>query len=200
MRKESNRILELLRNGSLLPLCSKLLGFLPYGVVYFSFLVLGGGCSKIGVSVSPNLWKSCNQTPLVFKVIFPEDSQALYQVPRLGNLMWGSKPSQEWENFFGLIVLQFVGHPPGGYGVWFLLWLCSSHCLAASAFWSLGMWYLFLVVSIILLKLVVQQLVMILVVSQEKMSTHLSTPPSWTRSFLFVFFNKLILIPVIHVN
>ena len=42
---------------------------------------------------SPVLWKSCNQ------------------------------PSQQWENFFGIIVLQFVGHPlghpPSGCGIWF---------------------------------------------------------------------------------
>ena len=31
----------------------------------------------------------------------------------LGSLMRGSKPSQQWENLFGINVLQFVGHPPG---------------------------------------------------------------------------------------
>ena len=46
--------------------------------------------------------------------------------------MWGLEPSQWCENFFGIIFLQSVGHPPGGYGIWFyhdyappiiLLWL-----------------------------------------------------------------------------
>ena len=33
--------------------------------------------------------------------------------------MWGLEPSQQWEKIFGIIVLWFVGHPPGGYGIWF---------------------------------------------------------------------------------
>ena len=45
----------------------------------------------------PVLWKSCNQIPL----------------------MWGLEPSQQWETIFGIIVLQFVGHPPSGFGIWF---------------------------------------------------------------------------------
>ena len=76
--------------------------------------------SKTGVSVPPVLWKSCNQIPLAFKVRFPGDSQSRCRVPRLGNLTWGSRPSQQWENLFGitvLTVLQSVGHSPGGYGI-----------------------------------------------------------------------------------
>ena len=46
-------------------------------------------------------------------------SQSLCQIPRLGSLTWGSEPSQQWENFFGIIFLQFVGHPPGRYGTLF---------------------------------------------------------------------------------
>ena len=42
--------------------------------------------------------------------------------------------------------------------------------------------YLFLVGSSVLLLMAVQQLVAILVLSQEEMSTRPSTPPSWTRS------------------
>ena len=52
------------------------------------------------------------------KVTFPGDSWSLRWFPRLGSLTWGSEPSQQWGNFFG-IVLQFVGHPPSGYGIWF---------------------------------------------------------------------------------
>ena len=40
-------------------------------------------------------------------------------MPRLVSLMWDSEPSQQGKNFFGIIVLQSVGHPPGGYGIWF---------------------------------------------------------------------------------
>ena len=65
----------------------------------------------------PYLWKSCNQILLAFKVRFPGDSLSCYQTSRLGSLTWGSEPSQQWENFCGIIVLQFVGHPPGRYGI-----------------------------------------------------------------------------------
>ena len=67
----------------------------------------------------PVLWKSCNQIPLAFKVRFPGDSQALCWIPRLRSLIWSSDSSQQWGNFFGIIVLQFVGHPPSEYGIWF---------------------------------------------------------------------------------
>ena len=65
------------------------------------------------------LWKSCNQIPLTFKVRFPVNSQSLCLIPRLGSLTWGSEPSQQWENLFGLLVRQFVGHPPSRYGICF---------------------------------------------------------------------------------
>ena len=48
---------------------------------------------------------------------FLGDSQSLCQIPRLGRLMWGLEPSQQCENFFDGIVLQFVGHLPRGYGI-----------------------------------------------------------------------------------
>ena len=67
----------------------------------------------------PVLWKSCNQIPLALKVRFPGDSQSLFWTPRLGSLTWGSEPSQQWESFCGLVVLQFLCCPPGGYGIWF---------------------------------------------------------------------------------
>ena len=65
----------------------------------------------------PCLWKSCSPMPLAFKVIFPGDSQSLGLIPRLGSLMWGLEPSQQWENFFDVIVPQFVGGPPGEYRI-----------------------------------------------------------------------------------
>ena len=65
------------------------------------------------------LWKFYNQILRGFKIRFPGDSQCLCQMPRPRNLTWGLEPSQQWENFFGIIVLQFVDHPPGGYGTWF---------------------------------------------------------------------------------
>ena len=75
----------------------------------------------------PVLWRSYSQIPLGFKARFPGDSQSLCQIPRLGSLLWSSEHSQQWENLFGLLllividitILQFVGHPSGGYGIWF---------------------------------------------------------------------------------
>ena len=95
-----------------------------------------------------------------------------------------SKPSQQWENFFGIIVLQFVGCPPRRYGIWFLSWLCPSYSLVAVSPVSLDVGYLFLVDSSVLLLMVVQQLVAILVLSQE-MSAWPSTLPSWTTNLHF---------------
>ena len=60
-------------------------------------------------SVSPVLWKFCNQILLAFKVKFSGDSQSLCWIPRLGNLLWTLVLSQQCRNFFGIIVLQFVG-------------------------------------------------------------------------------------------
>ena len=34
--------------------------------------------------------------------------------PTCRRAMWGSEPSQQWEIFFGIIVLWFVGHSSGG--------------------------------------------------------------------------------------
>ena len=67
----------------------------------------------------PVLWKFCNQIPLSFR----SDSLGIPSLfagsPRLGRLMWGIEPSQKSKNFLGIIVLQFLGHPPNGYGIWF---------------------------------------------------------------------------------
>ena len=60
-------------------------------------------------SVSPLLWKFCNQIPLAFKIKFPGSSQSLCQIPRLGNLLWALELLEPCENFFDIIVLQFVG-------------------------------------------------------------------------------------------
>ena len=50
--------------------------------------------------------------------------------PWAERLMWDSEPPQQWENFFGIIVLQFVGHSPSGYGIWFIMIVIflPSHC------------------------------------------------------------------------
>ena len=65
------------------------------------------------VSVSPVPWKFCNQIPLTFKIRIPGDSQSLCCILRLGSLLWSLELSQQCE-FFSIIVLQFVDHPPRG--------------------------------------------------------------------------------------
>ena len=76
-------------------------------------LFLGPGVHRFSCalqhSVFPVLWKFCNQIPLAFIVKFPGGSQSLCQIHRLGNLLWALKLLQQCENFFGIIVLQFVG-------------------------------------------------------------------------------------------
>ena len=92
----------------------------------------------------PVLWKSYNQIPLACTTRFPGESQSLCQIPRLGSLMWYSEPAQQWENFFGIVVLQFVGHSPSKYGTWFyhdctppiiLLWLLFCLRMWVMSFW-----------------------------------------------------------------
>ena len=85
----------------------------------------GSWCTKI-LFVPPRLeslfplvlWKSYNQIQPAFKVRFPEGSHPLMD-PQAGKPDVGSEPSQQYENFFGIIVVKFVGHPPSRHGIWF---------------------------------------------------------------------------------
>ena len=74
-----------------------------------------------------------------------------------------------------IIVLQFLGCPPGRYGFDFIMIaaLIPPHCSGL----SLDMDICFVMGSSVLLVMVVQLLVEILVLSQET-SAHPSTPPS----------------------
>ena len=69
-----------------------------------------------------------------------------------------------------------------------LLWLCPSYHPVAASSLVLGVGYLFVVVSSILLSMVVHQLVAILVLSQEEMSACSSIPPPWTQLAQVFFF------------
>ena len=57
----------------------------------------------------PSPLEILHQIPLVFKVKFPEGSQSLCWIPRLGNVLWALEHLQQCENFFDIIVLQFEG-------------------------------------------------------------------------------------------
>ena len=98
-------------------------------------------------SLSPVLRKTCNQVPLASKVM-------VSRVPSPSAGSPGSEPSQQWENFLGIIVLQFVGHLPGVYGIWFycdctpptvLLWLLHLWTCGIFFWWvpASSCWWLF---------------------------------------------------------
>ena len=92
---------------------------LAQSLVWTLLLSPGSWCAQglvcaLQESVSPVLWKFCNQIPLASKVIFPGGSQPLCQIPRLGNLLLVLELSQQCDNLFGIIVLQFVGCLLGG--------------------------------------------------------------------------------------
>ena len=41
------------------------------------------------------------------------------QTPWLESLMWSSGLLLLWENFCGIVIFLFVGHPPSRYEIWF---------------------------------------------------------------------------------
>ena len=134
----------------------------------------------------PVLSKSCNQIPLGFNIWFSGNSSSRCWTPRMGNLTWGSEPSLQWVDFCGISVLQFVSHPPSSYGIWFYC-DCAPPTVSLRLLLCLWMRVSFLVSSSVLLSMTVQQLAVTLVLSQEGVRAHLSTPPSWTNlSVLFL--------------
>ena len=89
-------------------------------------------------------------------------------------------------------LLWYYRSPVCGSPTWWvwdliLLWLCPSYSLAVASSLSLDMEYIytFLIGSIILLSMVVQQLVVTLVLSQDEMSARSSTLPSETGKTTF---------------
>ena len=131
------------------------------------------------------LWKAYNQILLALKTRFPGDSLSLFQIPRLGSPMWGSEPSQQCENFFVIILLHSVCHSPGVSRIWLYLDftppIISLWLLLCLWTWSI----IFLVGASILLLMVVQQVVAILVLLHEEMST---CPSFWMESPLLWIF------------
>ena len=132
---------------------------------------------KLESLLPPVLWKSYNQILLALEARFPWDSQSVCQIPRLGSLTWCSEPSQQCKKFFSITVLQSVSHPPASMGFDFIMIvpLLPSCC---SFFFAFGRGVSFLVGFSVLLSMVFQQLVAILVLLEEEMSAHISTPPS----------------------
>ena len=85
------------------------------------------------------LLKSRNQIPLAFKVWFSRNSFSCCQTPRLGSLTWGSQPSLQWVDFYGISVLQSVSHPRSSYGIWFYC-DCTSPTVSLWLLLCLWMW------------------------------------------------------------
>ena len=65
--------------------------------------------------------------------MFPGDSQSLFQIPRLGGLMCCLEPS---------IVIQNMGCPPSGYGIWFYH-ICAPPNISLGLLLCLWMWNIF---------------------------------------------------------
>ena len=137
----------------------------------------------------PVLLKSCNQIPLAFKVWFSRNFSSHCRTPRLGSLMWGSERSLQWVDFCGISVLQFVSHPPSSYGIWFYC-DCAPPTISLWLLLCLGCGVSFLVSSSVFLSMIVQQLVVIPVLSQEGVRARPSTPPSWTNLSSSVLINR----------
>ena len=80
--------------------------------------------------------------------------------------MWGSEPSLQWVDFCGISVLQFVTTHTAVVSFDFIVIapLLPSHCGFSFVF---GCGVCFLVSSSVFLSMIVQQLVVILVFSQE---------------------------------
>ena len=90
-------------------------------------------CALQEWSLCFHLWKSCNLSHWPSKSDSLGIPSSFAKIPQLGSLMWVSEPSQQWKNFFGIIILQFVSCPSGGYGIW-------SYCGCAPP--SISLWLL----------------------------------------------------------
>ena len=65
----------------------------------------------------PFPWSSCTQALLSFKAECSGGPSSRCQTPSLESLMWSSEFSLLWENLCNIIIFQFVGRPPGRYGI-----------------------------------------------------------------------------------
>ena len=78
----------------------------------YSSFPLGSGAHKLLSVPSKCLfqWKFCSKSHWTSQSN-SLGSQFLCWIPRLGNLLWALELLQQCKNFFGVIVLQFVGCP-----------------------------------------------------------------------------------------
>ena len=71
--------------------------------------------SKSGVSVSLSPVKVLQSNPASLQSLILWEFPLPLSDPQVGSLTWGSEPSLQWVDFCGIIVLQFVSHPPSSY-------------------------------------------------------------------------------------
>ena len=134
-------------------------------------------------------WKACNQIPLAVNDRFPGESSPCARFPDqkawCGALNLPTSGRMSLELFFSSLCFPLLASMGFDFPMfWFT-------CLVVVSSLSLDKRYLFLVSSSILLSMAVQQLVAVLVLSQEERSTCPSTPPSWKRSMSSLFFPRL---------
>ena len=133
-------------------------------------LFLGSWCTQDFVCALQE-WSLCfpqsHETPVI-KSLWPSTSAP----PGISSPLARTPASRQWnENLFAVIVLRFVGHPLGRRRISFCCHCFHSVTASPSAWMGLS----FLVGSSVVLLMVVQQLVAILVLWQEKMSAGPST-------------------------
>ena len=113
-----------------------------------------------GVSISPSPLKVLQSNPagLQSQILWGLSSHC--QAPRLESLTWGSELSLLWENFYGIIIFQWVIHPAG---MGFYFTTIASLLLSCCDFFVFGCRISFLLGSSFFLLMVVHQLIVILV-------------------------------------
>ena len=94
--------------------------------------------SKSGVSVSPSPLELLRSSPAGLQ------SQMLWGflllMPDHWSLTWGLRTLTPMGEPYNIIICQFVGHLPSGYGIW--LWMQPSYRLVvASLFWEVEIFF-----------------------------------------------------------
>ena len=102
----------------------------------------------------PSLIDVLQQNPTGIQVQNPWEFLISLLNPQVGNPDMGIRTLQQWETFFGIIVLQCVGCPLNEYGVGFHC-DCGPPTTSLSFLHCLWMWVAFLVGSNILLLIVI---------------------------------------------
>ena len=126
----------------------------------------------------PILWKASNQIPLAFQVI-PWGRPVPLLGPQAGSLTWVQNLHRSRRTALISLFSSLCTHPTGvGFDFTVIVSLLPACCGFFFVFgYGVSFFCLFLVDSSVLLSTIIQQLVVILVLSQEEMSARPSTLP-----------------------